>query len=205
MPNKDYMGGSVQPVDSDFKPLGENFTHQSLAQKRSTIEELYGKEEAERFEARTINSLSQNGFNILEVAAALEISPNRIRHIKKKLKKAMSRELQELDANSFIGERLSFYKNAEEIALRNVQLYKKNPNMQRHFLDLALKAEADMHRLLISCGYYDFKKFDPGTAGYGAADDASEIKNAINMILSDGDFKADILEGEEDEEEYDLL
>ncbi len=183
--------------------LGEDFPGLSTKDKIKAIARVYGDDEAKRFLYKTVNTLLNDGFSSIEIAHNLGITPTEVRKVRTKLKTLMSTDLQAAQPNDFIAERISFYNSLKETAQRAVRKYASNPHVQKHFIDLALRAEADMHRLLQVVGFYDYKKFDPGTSGYAAANDASDIKQVIEMIAKGENYEAMITE-EKEEEDFDI-
>ena len=183
--------------------LGKSFGNLPTKDKIAIIHQVYGEDEAKRFLHKTVNTMLNDGFSSIEIAHILGITPTEVRKIKTKLKASMSSELQSVQPNDFLGERIAFYNSLKETSQRAIRKYATNPHVQKHYIDLALRAEADMHRLLQVVGFYDYKKFDPGTSGYSAADDAQEIKQIIEMIAKGEDFEPVITE-EKEEEDYSI-
>jgi len=183
--------------------LGETFPQLSTKDKIKAIAEVYGEEEAKRFLYKTVSTLLGDGFTSIEISHNLGITPTEVRKIRTKLKTLMSSDLQATQPNDFIAERIAYYNSLKETAQRAIRQYAKNPHVQKHYIDLALRAETDMHRLLQVVGFYDYKKFDPGTSGYTAANDASDIKQVIEMIAKGENFQSMITE-EREEEDFDI-
>lgn len=195
-PIEDSIKGEIIPQGD----LGQDFPSLPIKDKRTRIKDTYGLDELKKFDLKTINTLTNNGYTDLEISGLLSIAPGIVSRYRAEIRKRMAKELQDIDSNTFIGERMSFYRNLAETAARNIAKYQNNPHVQRHFIDLALRAETELHKFLEGTGFYEYRKYDPGVSGYDGATDASDIKRVLSSILKGEEFSATV----EDEPQEDI-
>ena len=97
-----------------------------------------------------------------QIGTMLGITTRQVQSLRTELIKRLKKEAEHADIMTIVGETLAFY---NEIRSMSMQIASENAAVSERLaaMRMALSAEADKHRFLQACGFYDNAKYVPQT------------------------------------------
>jgi hypothetical protein len=145
----------------------------------------FGAEEAENFLADGVMQLFNSGLSDFEISSLTGRTPCEISTIRSSELKKLADNIKNTDPNEFIGSRVNYYRYLQKVCNQGIKKNKNAPANMKNFIEMAIKAEESMHKMLETAGFYKYKEFDPGTNKYKASEDALEIKQFLDTLVDD--------------------
>ncbi|SHK41866.1 hypothetical protein SAMN05444000_12840 [Shimia gijangensis] len=147
----------IKPASADLDTILENA---NIPTERSTNVQRRGSEYLTEYRIAILHRLLLRGLRLDQIGFMLGVSTRRVQSLRLDLMKRLKEEARHDDIYFIVGEALAFYKavrnDCMEIASQDIGDLNRLVALQ-----LALEAEADKHRFLQTCGFYEVVDFFP--------------------------------------------
>lgn len=132
-----------------------------------------GTEYINEFRLVVVHRMSLRGAPLGQIGAFLGISSKHAQRLFDKLTDRLLSEAKHSDVTALVGETLAFY-HAVRTECMKIAAISTDASIRLNAMETALAAEADKHRFLQACGFYEHARYVPQSASMGRRDCASE-------------------------------
>lgn len=133
------------------------------------------------YRQKLVHRMILRGIPMDVVAGQLQVSLDAIRNDYKHLKKRLRHEASNMDANTIIGDTRAFYAEVRANAMRNAVNPQLTANEQARQFMVALKAQEDEHRFLVTCGFWRSVQWKP--KGGEEKNEADALKRLTHALV----------------------
>lgn len=143
----------LNPGASGIEPVSEEDTAKV---------EFHDVEYVTEFRLVVVHRMSLWGAPLGQIGALLGISARHAQRLFDKLTDRLLSEAKQSDIAASVGETLAFYHAVRSECMR-IAAMSTDASIQLNAMEIALTAEADKHRFLQACGFYDHARYVPQT------------------------------------------
>lgn len=137
---------------------------------------------AKEYRLTLVHRLTLRGLPLATIGGLLGITSRHVQSLRAELIRRLKKEGERTDIMTFVGETLAFYNEIRCICMEDAS---ENTEASERLAALraALAVEADKHRFLQACGYYDVAKYVPKKSAEN--DTAAALVAAVRQWSAD--------------------